>query len=256
VAPGNTSSLAVSPDGNWLFALDAGGLTVQEYQINPSTGVLTFFTANPVVGTTGSVVTPSQVTVAPSGQYVIVALGTAGTMIMPFNTSTGVAGPGYTSIPTGSASAGDYSAVMDGGNNLYIARTTGLAVYTVNSAGTATSIAGSPFATGAGPHSVLLSKSFNYVYVGNQTDSTISEFRLASGPTLTALVGSPVTGPTLVASMGTDTTGAYVIGAGFNSTSGTQLYSIGLLGGLSVTTSGTAPTGTTNAIPTVLALTH
>ena len=251
----DVSSMDISPDGQWLFALDTNGLTMEEYAISSSTGAVTFEQTLTISGTAGSVVTPSQVKVAPSGQFVICSLGTGGTEVFSFNTTNGQVGiTSTTLLGTGSNAVGDYAATMDSNNDLYIASTAGMAVYTVSQNGTATPVSGSPFVAGSGPRSLVLSSGNSFLYAGNQTDGTVSEYAVASTGVLTAVTGSPAAAPTTVGALARDSSGKYILAAGYNSTSGVQLYSIGSSGGL--TLSDSAPAGTIQAVPAVVALTH
>jgi 6-phosphogluconolactonase (cycloisomerase 2 family) len=87
-------AMDVSPDGQWLLAVDgtlaSNVVTVYEFQINSSTGALTE-EGGASISITGATPTPnpSAIKVAPNGAYVFVALGTGGDMIIPFTTSSG-----------------------------------------------------------------------------------------------------------------------------------------------------------------------
>jgi 6-phosphogluconolactonase (cycloisomerase 2 family) len=258
----NSSALAVSPDGQWLFSLNTDGLTMEEYKINTSTGFLTAEGNYPITGTAGGVVTPNAIKVAPSGNYIAAALGTGGVDIFAFNTSTGVASSSAAVLPPATTANGFYSVAIDASNNLYIAGTSGLVVYTVtaNSGGSVTATLASSstgYSLGTGNVSVSINKSSSYVYAGSQnggSSSTIYAYSIGSGGALTAVSGSPFNGPTNVAALGYDSTGDYLLAAGYSATSGTQLFTIGSSGGL--TSTGSAADGSTTSIPTVLAFTH
>jgi 6-phosphogluconolactonase len=250
----NVAALAVSPDGQWLFALDADGITLEEYAINSSTGALTFENTYGVAGAANGIVTPVSVKVAPSGDFILCALGTGGLVTFPFDTTTGAAGPGDSLVSPGTASSGYYAIAIDGNNNIYAAGTVGLQVFTSTTAGVPTLVDNTAYATGSGPRSMVLNSGYTDVYTGNQTDGTITEDSIATGPVLTAITGSPVTAPTTVSALGLDNSDKYILAAGFNGTSGLQLYTISATGAL--TESGSAPTGTNLAIPTVVAMSH
>ena len=81
------ASMDISPDGQWLFALDQNGFTIEQFQINSSTGLLT--AQLPTTYPSSGAVIPRAIRVAPNGSYVFVALGTGGDLVFPFNTSTG-----------------------------------------------------------------------------------------------------------------------------------------------------------------------
>src|ERR1700733_6513524 len=81
VAVASVNSIDISPDGNWLFALDVTQQIVDEYQINQSTGALTVMTPTAYTIAPG-VWSPKAIRVAPTGGYVFLALGTGGDAVM------------------------------------------------------------------------------------------------------------------------------------------------------------------------------
>jgi 6-phosphogluconolactonase len=246
----DVTSLAISPDGNWLFCLDSNGLTLEQYSINPTTGALTFATTYGVTGATNGIVTPSAVKVSPTGEYVAVALGTGGAETFAFNTSTGV-GSAATLIQPANSAIGIYSLAADSNNYLYCVGTDGLEVFTVNNIGDATLLKVYP--TGNGSNSVAINSTSTYVYVGNESDSTITGYSIGTDAALTAVPGSPFSAPTNVSAVSFDNSGAYLLASGYNTISGTQLYTVGSKGAL--TSSASAPTGVTPGIPTAIATT-
>jgi hypothetical protein len=232
----NSSALDVSPDGQWLFSLNADGLTLEEYKINTSTGLLTAEGNYPITGIAGGVVTPNALKIAPSGNYIACALGTAGVDVFAFTTSTGVASSSAAVLPPLSTANGFYSLAIDSSNNLYLSGTSGLVVYTVvaNSSGsvTATLASSSPAtrwapATSRSPSAPPAS----YVFAGSQnggtSGSTIYSYAIGTGGALTAVSGSPFNGPTDVAALGRDSTGNYLLGTGLQCHLRHQLFTIG-----------------------------
>jgi 6-phosphogluconolactonase len=245
-------SLAVSPDGNWLFVLDANSLTLSEYSINTSTGAVTFATTGaitPGAGTSGYA--SINVAVAPSGDYVAVALGTGGLQTFAFDTTTGNLTPQNPLAPA-TSQIGIYAVAIDANNYLYAAATNGLAVFSATTAGVPTAL--KTYTTGSGPRSVAINSASTFVYVGNKTDSTISGFSIGTNAVLTAISGSPFTGPTSIGALGIDNTGAYLIASGYNTSTGIELLSIGTTGAL--TSSGSAGTGTNAAVVSAIATTQ
>jgi 6-phosphogluconolactonase len=247
----DVTSLAISPDGKWLFALDTDGITLEEYSINSSTGALTFAATYGVTGAAAGQITPSSVKIAPSGDYVVVALGTGGAETFSFDTTTGVATVS-TLISPADASTGIYAVAVDSSDYLYCVGTAGLQVFSATTAGVPTFM--KTYATGNGAHSVAINSASTYVYVGNETDSTISGYAIGTSAALTALTGSPYAAPATVNALAFDSTSAYLIASGYDSTSGIQLFTLGTAGAL--TQSGTAATGTSQAIPGAIAATH
>ena len=247
----SVSSLAVSPDGKWLFCLDTNSSTLEEYSIDTSTGALTFAQTYGVTGTTNGVITPAQITVAPSGDFVVLALGTGGAETFSLNETSGVA-TFQTLLSPSNASTGIYAAAVDANNYLYLAGTAGLSVYSTTTAGVPTLL--KTYSTGSGAHSVVVNTDATYVYVGNQSDSTISAFSIGTNAALTAVSGSPFTAPTTVTALAFDSTMAYLIASGYEASTGIELYTIGTTGAL--TSAGTAASGTSTTIPGAIATTH
>jgi hypothetical protein len=249
VGAGNYTAMDISPDGQWLFALDTTGLILYEYQINASTGALGTPNTISITPNNTNAVTPVAVKVAPSANFVVASLGTAGDVIYSFNTSSGLVGATVSGIGTGSATVGDYAVAIDSNNNIYLARTTGVAVYTATSVGAPTLV--NTYASGNGPHSIALKTGF--AYAGNQTDSTISGYAVATGPVLTAVSGA-TSAPAAVRSLAFDKSGTYLLANGYGASVGLEMYTIGTTGAL--TSVGSVGTGTNTAIPAVVALTH
>ncbi|MGA8939590.1 MAG: beta-propeller fold lactonase family protein [Acidobacteriaceae bacterium] len=248
----SVSSMAISPDGQWLFCLDTDGITLEEYSINATTGALKFAATYGITGATTGVITPASVAIAPTGDYVVVALGTGGAETFGFDTTTGVATVSTLIKPANSAT-GIYAVAVDANDYLYAAGTAGLQVFATTAAGVPT-VPGNTYTTGTGPRSIAINPDSTFVYVGNQTDGTITAYTIGTNAALTAVSGSPFTGPTTVSSLGVDSTGAYLVSSGYNSTTGINLYAIGTTGVL--TNKATAATGTSALIPTPIAMTH
>ncbi len=247
----SVTSLAISPDGQWLFALDTDGTTLEEYSINASTGALTFINTYPVSGSATGIVTPTQVAVAPSGDFLVATLGTGGANTFTFDTTTGIATPSTLISPVTDAS-GIYGVAMDENNNIYLAGTAGLQVFSATAVGVPTLL--NTYTTGNGAHAVAINPDYTYVYVGNLTDGTISAFSIGTDAALTAINGSPFSGPPTVSALSVDSTSGYLVAAGYSATSGVQLYTIGSGGVL--TEAASEGTGTSPEIPVALALTQ
>jgi 6-phosphogluconolactonase (cycloisomerase 2 family) len=258
----NSVALDVSADGQWLFSLNADGLTLEEYKISTSTGLLTAEGNYPITGIAGGVVTPTSLRVAPSGNYIAATLGTGGADIFAFVTSTGIASSSAAVLPPLSTANGFYSVDIDSSNNLYLSGTSGLVVYTVvagSGSVTATRASSSSgYTLGTGNVSTTINTANSYVFAGSENSSTstgtIYSYAIGSGGALTAASGSPYNGPTDVAALGRDSTGNYLLAVGYSTTSGIQLFTIGSGGAL--TSTGSAASGNTLGIPAVLALTH
>jgi 6-phosphogluconolactonase (cycloisomerase 2 family) len=256
-------AMTVSPDGQWLIALDGTTQQLDIFQINASTGALTSvnlpatYTPNP--GTWQ----PSDVRVSPDGTLIFAALGIAGDAVFTFNTTTGVA-TGPLILSTGNAATGDYGLAVSKTGYLYIARSGtngGVAVYSIGSGGSLTSVTGSPFAAGSGTFSVVLDSTGTYAYAANRTDGTISGYTIVPstavlGLSLTQLSGSPYTSGVGVQSIGIDATNKYLLAAAVNGAPDLTMYSFDVTIPGKLVSATSVATGVDPAGPVGLALTH
>ncbi len=273
LANDNGVSICISPDGKWLFSLQAAALgatstTVNEYAIQSSGGltIASSGIAPSSQNTASTTVVPTSIKIAPSGNFLAVDLGVGGVEIYGFSTSTGtvtVAGK----IGLSSATSGIYAIGIDANNYLYAAGTVlannglGVVSYLVSSAGVpaaASTSNASISATSSGtPTAIEFSSKSTYVYVASYVASTgaatIAQFSTANG-VLTALSPATVNGPTQVAALGHDASGNYLVAAGHDTNSGIQIFSISSGGILSLTNS--VASATTTGVPATLAMSH
>ncbi len=258
------TSLAVSPDGQWLIALDGTTQQLDIFQINASTGALSSVTAPATYTTSSGTWQPTSVRIAPNGLLIFAALGTAGDVVFTFNTTTGVAASSQV-LSTGNAATGDYGlAINSTSTYLYIARSGtngGVAIFSIAGGGVLTPVTGSPFLAGSGTYSVTLDNTGTYVYAANRTDGTISGYTIVPsttllGLTLTPLSGSPYTSGSGVQSIGVDSTGKYLLAVAVSGGPDLTMYSfdIPVPGKLDPATS--VATGVDPAGAVALALTH
>jgi 6-phosphogluconolactonase len=258
------TSLDVSPDGQWLIALDGTTQQLDIFQINATTGALTSVTAPATYSIQSGTWQPTQVRVSPDGTLIFAALGTAGDAVFTFNTATGTAVSSQ-NLQTGNAATGDFGlAINSTVTYVYIARSGtngGVAVYSIGTAGLLTAVTGSPFAAGDGTYSVVLNSTGTYLYAANRTDGTVSGYTIAPGATtaalsLTPLSGSPYASGSAVQALGADSTGKYLLAVALNGAPDLTMYSfdIPVPGKLDPATS--IATGTDPAGAVALALTH
>lgn len=251
-------SMDISPDGNWLFGLNADNLSLDGYGIeyNANTQVLTLSVPSSYVYTslvTGTAIA-SQVKVAPDGDFVFAALGTAGDMVYQLNTSTGVL-TALSPLPAISTTTSDNAlAVSSGSSYLYIARSGtngGLAVYTISSSGGLQQVTGSPLAAGTQPTSVVVNAAGTGIYVANQNSGTISEYGVVTSTGAVSPL-SPATVATVSApwALAVDNSGDYLLSISQTGSPNLTMYSYSA-GQLTFSTS--SPTGTG---PVAIAATH
>ncbi len=262
VAIAAVASMVVSPDGGWLLVLDANGLTIDEYQINTSTGALST-AAGATLPTTGVTATAHQIAISPSignnQNYVFLALGLAGDLVYQFNYSTGLLTSLQALAPIGTANSENALAVSPNGSYLYIARSGpngGLAAYSIGTSGALTPLTGSPFAAGTQPYSVVVNKAGTDVYVANRTSGNISGYSIASGGTLTALTGSPYTSGSSVQALTLDQSGSYLLAASNGGSPDLTMYSFDSVTAGKLDISATSATGTDPVGPFAIAATH
>lgn len=261
LVPDQAGSMALSADGNWLFSVSVLGLSMNEYKVDTSTGSLTL-AANVILpgagcGLSAGSSTPASqtctVTAGPSGAYVAVALGIAGTVVFPYTSASGLTSQAYIPIAPATSTTGDFSVALDKSNYAFITRTNTLAVYAITPMA-ATLQATATFVANTIPRSVVLGPAYNYVYTASQGLGTISGFGIGSSGALSEISTLPFSAPTNVAALGVDNSGKYLIAAGYAASAGVQLYTLGATGELSA--GAAAASGSTLTYPAVLALTH
>lgn len=250
-------SMDVSPDGKWLIGLDGNGITLDEYQINATSGALTLGNGQSYL-ISDSVVVPRAMKISPDGNFIFAAIGTAGDLIFPFNTTTGaLSSPDRLSLP---ANVSDNSlAVSPSGNTLYIARSGsngGLAAYSISSGGVLDALTTNPYAAGSQPLAVVVTGNGNNVYVANQGDGTISGYTIASNSAATPTSGSPYSNASGPSGLAIDSSGKYLLSISNAGSPDLTLFALdtatpGKLNLVASTSTGTDPTG-----PISIAATH
>ncbi len=221
-------SMDVTPDGNWLIALDGTTTQLDIYQINKSTGGLALTSTVPF-SIPNTQVLPKMVRVAPNGQLIFASLGTGGDLAFTFNTVTGAAVLSQTLAPISTQTSENGLAIDSTSTHLYIARSGlngGLAEYTIGTGGVLTPVTGSPFAAGAQPLAVALDPTNTYAYVANGTDATISGYTVGNGVGV-PLAGSPYASGASVRALTLDKTGKYLLDVAFAGAPDLTMYSIG-----------------------------
>ena len=248
------SDMQVSPDGKWLMVLSGSGDSIALFSVNTD-GTLSPGPNSGIGFTARGTVIPRQLRIAPSGAFVVAAMGTAGELVFSFNTTTGALALLTQTLPPDTTS--DNGIAIDSTSTyLYEARSgsnPGLVVNTVGSNGNLTPTTTTTYAAGSQPYAVVLDNSNKYAYVANRTDGTISGYSIGTNAALTAIAGSPFSSGVAVQSLGADSTGKWLLAASYNGAPDLSLYGFDAtnLGRLYAVSS--AATGT-NA--SVLALSH
>jgi 6-phosphogluconolactonase (cycloisomerase 2 family) len=182
----DAAGLAMDSAGQFLYATDPGNSSVAAFKVTSSTGALTAIGAPLLAG-----ISPQQAVVDSSGQFLYApdfgdSLG--GVLTFGINGSTGALTQPTTfdslrSGPLGVATQGQFVYVSAQGSNQVVA-------LAINSAGALSIVAAYP--TGQKPTGIVLDPTGKYLYVANNTDSTISAYNVnASSGALTEMNGSP-----------------------------------------------------------------
>jgi 6-phosphogluconolactonase (cycloisomerase 2 family) len=246
--------MQTSPDGKWLMVLDGSGNTIDLFSIG-SDGSLSIGPNGGIGFTVNGTMVPKQLRIAPSGSFVVAAMGTGGELTFNFNTTTGVFQYLAQTTPPGTTS--DNAIAIDStGTYVYEARSgtnPGLVVNTISSSGLLVPTTSTSYSTGTQPYSVVLDNTGKYVYVANRGDNTISGWSIGTGAALTAISGSPFVSGVAVTSLGADSTGKYIAAAAYSGSPDVTLYGFDTNTAGALTSVATSATGT-NA--SVVALSH
>ena len=263
---------AMQISGSWLIdAFTNGNGTVQmnAIAIDASTGAYagaggtppgqTFTVANAVV---------KQMVLSPDSANFFVALGTGGTIVVPFTSgNANPLGATATTIPLANSGGSALSVAVDPsatprlfyiGETLAVGASGGLRAFNYSSLGSATltQAPGSPIASGGlAPNAILPIATGDYVYVANGTGNTsagnIAWFPItASGTTYTVAAGKTVTTGIQPSGLAEDSTSLFVlaVSTGGSTTSGdpdleAYTMSSGALTAALTAATGTDPTG-------------
>jgi len=247
----SSAALEVSPDGKYLFSLNADGLTLEQYTINTSTGLLTAAGNYSIItSATAGPVVPYALKFAPSGDFLVCALGTGGAEVFGYSAGALTFGSDITPANTSTAI---YGVTVDANNYIYTVGTVGLQVFTTSAAGAATYAAQDTASAGA--RSVVVTSGNNFVYAANPNSSLIYGDSIGSNGALTALSTSPYNGPTTVGAIGRDNSGSYIVTVGYSATSGIQIFTLNSTTG-ALTLNNSVASGTVTGDPAALGMTH
>ncbi len=237
-------AMKVDPSGTWLVDAQQGTSGVQLDAI-PITSTGAYESGSPVqtasFSVAGAAVQPGQLAISSDGAHVFVALGTGGTLVVPFNASAPFpAGTPGTTIQVTHASGSAVSVAVDPTTRLFYVGEVlgdsagtagGLRVFNYSSLGsTLTQVTGSPFASGGlAPNSILPVATGDYVYVangagtsaGNITGFAITAAGTSGAPTYAVTTGSTASSGTLPDSLAEDNTGTFLLGV---NASGSPLF--------------------------------
>jgi 6-phosphogluconolactonase (cycloisomerase 2 family) len=201
-------SIAITPNGQFVYVTNHADNTISGYALNGSTGVLTPLVGNPFTAAVGVY----ALAIHPSGSFLYAAntvdnVGTGSVTAYAIDSVTGAL-TSTTGSPYATGSGAVSVALDPAGKFLYVANYSGgtVSAYSVNqSTGALAAVAGSPFDTGAGPgnkstYSVTVDPSGAYLYASNGVQGNVSAFAIDSvSGALTLVAGGPFTaGPSPV----------------------------------------------------------
>ncbi len=227
ISSDQAASMQVDASNSWLIDTISGQPYVYAIPINPSTGIVTSVTepSTPLPATT-----VQQLTISPDNSMALVAMGTGGTALIPFN--SGNTNPLGTAsiIAVKNVAGAALSVAVDPYNRLfYIGET--VATSGTNAGGlrafdfgTLKELSGSPYSSfGLAPYSILPISTGNYVYVANRQTSSgstgvIGGFAVVAGSSAVALkaLGSSFNAGTHTVSLTEDNTGNFVFAANYD----------------------------------------
>lgn len=207
----DATAVQVDATSAWLIEAmpGTGGVTIAAVPIQTTNGAgagSEFTVSIPVNSAT--TVSPSQMVISPDNAHIFVALGTGGTVVVPF--TAGVTsgrsplGTTYNSFPVKHTGGSALSVAVDPSNRMFYigetlansaANSGGLRFFNYSTFGELTG-SGSPIATGAlSPSFILPIFSGDYVYVANGTGAggagNIAAFAVTSSGTTYSLTAGP-----------------------------------------------------------------
>lgn len=227
---------------HFAFVSNNGDGTIQWFNVTASTSPYLTAPANDTVPDSSS-----QAVINPNGQYLYYTNAAVNLSVLAIDPGSGtLTSPSnptpigsYTGLSVGPSNDLTFTAVDPFGRFVYVADMTAgaIAAFVVNSDGSLTAVAGSPFAVNA-PAGLAIDHTGSYLYATNNGNNTVSEFAItqsgASVGALTPLSTATIpsgTGPLLA---GLDPTGTYLFTANWDgaSTNTVSAYSIAPTTGL------------------------
>ena len=186
------SSVAVSPNGSFLYVSNRGLNTVSAYTIGGS-GTLAPIAGSPFAAGTN----PSAVTVSPNGSFLYVS-NQGSNNVSAYTIGGAGAITAITGSPFASGAAPSGVAVSPNGSFLYVSNqgSNNVSAYTITP-GTGVLVpiasnAGNPFAAGTSPSAVTVSPLGNFLYVSNQGSNNVSAYTITAGTGVLVPVASGI----------------------------------------------------------------
>jgi 6-phosphogluconolactonase (cycloisomerase 2 family) len=254
--PSYVTKMAIDPTSSWLIMANNDSTELDALPISSTTGIPSSDT--PATATL-SYAGPVQLSIAPANNNVIVALGTGGTNVFGFKPTSSSPWGSEVSIPLlKNSSAANAIAFDTTSTYAFVGEATSsttadtLRVIAVASLGTDVK----DYSVGKGPVSILPDLSGAYVYVANNTDSTISGFTYSAGA-LTAVSSSPYVTAASPVALVEDSTKAYITSIGYGKNPNFWVYNFDTAadGTLDIKTT-TSTVSTSPSLSNAIAVSH
>jgi 6-phosphogluconolactonase len=205
-------SLAIDPNGTFVYVANVDSGNVSAYSISPTSGALTPVYGSPFAAGSG----PTGVAINPQGTFVYVAnYYSENIFAYSINPTSGALAPVYGSpFAAGSNPVG--VAVDRKGRFVYVTDYYGDRVYAYSinpTSGALTPLARSPFRAGAAPFGIAVDPKGNFAYVTNSASDAsgnVSAFKIQAGGALIPVPGSPFGGGGSPYGIAVDPKGAFV----------------------------------------------
>jgi 6-phosphogluconolactonase (cycloisomerase 2 family) len=181
-----TSDLAITAKGNFIYAANNGNSTISGFAINPTTGALTAVPGSPFAAGPGC----ATDWVHPSGKFVYCENFNGSISAYSINPTTGT----LTQIAGSPFPGPSYQGTSDmrgtpNGHFLYVGPYTGgVGAFSINqTTGALTAVTGSPFAAGSGTSVAIADPSSKFLYVENNAGGEVPLFIFSIDPSTGAL---------------------------------------------------------------------
>lgn len=185
------TSMAITPNGAFLFVTSPSTGTVSAFAVNNSDGSIAAVAGSPfTVGAAGA--TPNWGTIDSSGKFLYVA-DSAHNAVLGFSIGTNGTLTAVAGSPFASGVNPTHLTVSAGGTLLFAANTADNTVSTYvidGNTGALGGVSGSPFATGGQAPGFMLATGTN-LFVADTTTHDIAAFTIGANGTLNPVKGSP-----------------------------------------------------------------
>jgi 6-phosphogluconolactonase (cycloisomerase 2 family) len=203
-------SLAITPNGSFLYALNQTAGNISAFTIDPTTGNLTVIPPPGNAPAFGTLVAPRSMALSTDGTTLFVASPSQHSITAFAIDSKGVLTQPNPPLVLGATATPAFVLTEPTGHFVYVADSTNSVVlgFSIGSGGALTPVNGSPFPVGAQPVALTATPNGALLYVANQASNNVSAFVIdAHSGALGAVSGSPFPsggkGPSYLAASGT-----------------------------------------------------